>query len=62
MLLCMNVICLSLFVYRLKKNKIKVAINHSKKNIEKATILVISSAIKKNNPELIAAKKNCQKV
>jgi UDP-N-acetylmuramate--alanine ligase len=42
---------------RLKKNKIKVAINHSKKNIEKATILVISSAIKKNNPELIEARK-----
>ena len=42
---------------RLKKNKIKVAIDHSKKNIEKATILVISSAIKKNNPELIEAKK-----
>jgi len=42
---------------RLKKNKIKVVINHSKKNIEKATILVISSAIKKNNPELIEARK-----
>tara|TARA_B100001063_G_scaffold74659_1_gene68947 strand:- start:1374 stop:2771 length:1398 start_codon:yes stop_codon:yes gene_type:complete len=42
---------------RLKKNKIKITINHSKKNIEKATILVISSAIKKNNPELIEAKK-----
>ena len=42
---------------RLKKNKIKVAIDHSKKNIEKATILVISSAIKKNNPEIIEARK-----
>ena len=40
---------------RLKKNKIKISINHSKKNIEKATILVISSAIKKNNPELVEA-------
>ena len=42
---------------RLKKNKIRVLIGHKKKNIEKATILVISSAIKKNNPELIEAKK-----
>jgi len=42
---------------RLKKNKIKILINHNKKNIQKATILVISSAIKKNNPELIEAKK-----
>ena len=44
---------------RLKKNKIKVLIKHTKKNIQKATILVVSSAIKKNNPELVeAAKKN----
>ena len=42
---------------RLKKNKIKIIIGHKKKNIEKATILVISSAIKKNNLELIQAKK-----
>jgi UDP-N-acetylmuramate--alanine ligase len=42
---------------RLRKNKIKILIGHKKKNIEKATILVISSAIKKNNPELIKAKK-----
>ena len=42
---------------RLKKNKIKTLIGHKKKNINKATILVISSAIKKNNPELIQAKK-----
>ncbi len=42
---------------RLKKNKIKIIIGHKKKNIEKATILVISSAIKKNNPELTQAKK-----
>ena len=42
---------------RLKKNKIKISIPHKKKNIEKATILVISSAIKKNNPELFAARK-----
>jgi len=40
---------------RLKKNKIKILIKHTKNNIEKATILVISSAIKKNNPELVEA-------
>ncbi|MDC1112002.1 UDP-N-acetylmuramate--L-alanine ligase [Candidatus Pelagibacter sp.] len=42
---------------RLKKNKIRVLIKHAKKNIQKATILVISSAIKKNNSELIEARK-----
>ena len=42
---------------RLKKNKIKILIGHNKRNVKKATILVISSAIKKNNPELIEAKK-----
>jgi len=42
---------------RLKKNKIKISIGHKKKNIQKVTILVVSSAIKKNNPELIEAKK-----
>ena len=42
---------------RLKKNKIKISIKHEKKNIKKATILVISSAIKKKNPELIEAKR-----
>ena len=44
-------------IERLKKEKIKVNIKHTKKNIKSATILVISSAIKKNNPELIEAKK-----
>jgi UDP-N-acetylmuramate--alanine ligase len=44
-------------VERLKKDKIKVNIKHKKKNIAGATIVVISSAIKKNNPELIEAKK-----
>ena len=43
-------------IERLKKNKIKVIIGHQKKNIKKATILVISSAIKNNNPEILAAK------
>ena len=44
-------------IERLKKNKIKVSIKHSKKNIKKATIIVVSSAIKKNNLELLEAKK-----
>ena len=44
-------------IERLKKDKIKVNIKHSKKNIKNATIMVISSAIKKNNPELIEARK-----
>ena len=44
-------------IERLKKEKIKIAIGHKKQNINKATIIVISSAIKKNNPELIEAKK-----
>ena len=38
-------------IERLKKNKIKIIIGHKKKNIKKSTILVVSSAIKKNNPE-----------
>ena len=44
-------------IERLKKKNIKIFIKHTKNNIKKATILVVSSAIKKNNPELIAAKK-----
>ena len=48
-------------IERLKKNKIKITIGHKKQNIIKATILVISSAIKNNNPEIIEAKKSsCQ--
>ena len=49
-------ISLSKNIERLKKSKIKVTIGHQKKNINKATILVISSAIKKNNPEILSAK------
>ena len=41
----------------LKQNKIKVYIGHHKKNIQNSTILVISSAIKNSNPELLIAKK-----
>lgn len=44
-------------IERLRKQNIKIFIGHKKQNIDKATILVVSSAIKKNNPELTAAKK-----
>ena len=44
-------------IERLKKEKIKISIGHKKQNINNATIVVVSSAIKKNNPELIQAKK-----
>ncbi len=44
-------------IERLKKEKIKIQIGHKKQNINQATIVVVSSAIKKNNPELIEAKK-----
>jgi len=50
-------ICNNKNIDRLKKDKIKILIKHKKKNLKKATILVVSSAIKKNNPELIEAKK-----
>ena len=43
-------------IERLKKNKIKVYIGHTRKNIQKSTILVISSAIKQSNSEIIKAK------
>ena len=44
-------------IERLKKNKIKVDIRHNKKNIKTATIVVVSSAIKRNNSELTEARK-----
>ena len=46
-------------IERLNEKKIRVFLNHKKENIKKTTLLVISSAIKKNNPELVeATKKN----
>ena len=42
---------------RLKRHKIKVLIGHKKNHVLGSTIIVISSAIKKNNPELLEAKK-----
>ena len=44
-------------VERLKKEKIKIFIGQKKQNLKNATIVVISSAIKKNNPEVIEAKR-----
>jgi len=41
---------------RLTRAGIKVYFEHNKKNIKKATMIVISSAIKKNNPEIIESK------
>jgi len=43
-------------IERLKKKNINIYLGHKKKNISKATVLVISSAIKKNNPEYLASK------
>ena len=42
---------------RLRRFGIKVFTGHKKENIKKATMLVISSAIKKNNIEYLLAKK-----
>jgi len=42
---------------RLIKSGIKVYFGHNKKNLKESTQVVISSAIKKNNKELISAKK-----
>ena len=44
-------------IERLKKNNIKFFLGHASSNIKKATILVISSAIKNNNIEIKEAKK-----
>ena len=44
-------------IERLKEEKIKIFIGQKKQNLKKATIVVISSAIKNNNPEIIEAKK-----
>ena len=44
-------------IERLKKEKIKIFIGQKKQNIKDATIVVVSSAIKKSNPEIIEAKR-----
>ncbi len=49
-------------VERCKKIGIKVFTKHSKENLKYATIVVRSSAIKNNNPEIIACKKKKIKI
>ena len=44
-------------IERLKKEKIKIFIGQKKQNLKNVTIVVISSAIKKNNLEFIEAKR-----
>ena len=44
-------------IERLKREKIKIFIGQKKQNLKNATIVVISSAIKNNNPEIIEAKR-----
>ena len=44
-------------IERLKKEKIKIFVGQKKQNLKNVTILVISSAIKNNNPEVIEAKR-----
>ena len=43
-------------VARLRKAGIKVAIGHAKENFGEAQVVVISSAVKKDNPELMEAR------
>ena len=43
-------------VQRLREKGIKVAIGHDAANIAGATVLVVSSAVKRDNPELMAAR------
>ena len=44
-------------IERLRKEKIKIFIGQKKQNLKNATIVVISSAIKRNNPEILEAKR-----
>ena len=44
-------------IERLRKEKIKIFIGQKKQNLKNVTIVVISSAIKKNNPEILEAKR-----
>ena len=44
-------------IERLRQEKIKIFIGQKKQNLKNATIVVISSAIKKNNPEILEAKR-----
>ena len=44
-------------IERLKKERIKIFLGQKKQNLKNVTIIVVSSAIKKNNPEIIEAKR-----
>ena len=44
-------------IERLKRKKLEYLLVKKKQNIKNATIVVISSAIKKNNPEIVEAKR-----
>ena len=44
-------------IERLKKEKIRIFIGQKKQNLKDATIVVVSSAIKRNNPEILEAKR-----
>ena len=44
-------------IERLRKEKIKVYLGHKKQNLKNVTIVVISSAIKNNNPEILEARR-----
>ena len=44
-------------IERLKREKIKIFIGQKRQNLKDVTIVVVSSAIKKNNPELVEAKR-----
>ena len=44
-------------IERLKKDKIKIFVGHKNSNLKNVTIVVVSSAIKKDNPEYIEAKR-----
>jgi len=43
-------------VKRLREKNIKVAVGHDAKHVEGASVVVVSSAIRRDNPELIAAR------
>ena len=44
-------------IERLKREKIKIFIGQKGQNLKDVTIVVVSSAIKKNNPEMVEAKR-----
>jgi len=44
-------------IERLKQEKIKIFIGQKRQNLKNVTIVVVSSAIKKNNPEMVEAKR-----